>query len=129
MSARSVTPTPKPFDALSEYSPIPRKGCVLSKRRAERRRARKTICVRVWSREEQHSDRDAEAFCEVGRVVQGDEGPIDGVAQVIGCHGVTVMVRHQEKEEEKQGEVEGKVEEELKDNDDTWMEFGWSGKR
>ena len=49
--------------------------------------------------------------CEVGRVVQGDEGPICGVAQVIGYHGVTVVVGHQEEgqeeEVEKQGEVEG----------------------
>ena len=32
--------------------------------------------------------------CEVGGIVQGDEGPVCGVAQVIGCHGVTVVVRH-----------------------------------
>ena len=31
-------------------------------------------------------------------IVQGDEGPVCGVAQVLGCHGVTVG--HQEKEEE-----------------------------
>ena len=67
--------------------------------------------------------------CEVGGVVQGDEGPVCGVAQVVGCHGVTVVVGHQEEgqeeEVEKQGEVEG--EEELKD-DDTWMECGWNDK-
>ena len=36
--------------------------------------------------------------CEVGGIVQGDEGPFCGVAQVVDCHGVTVG--HQEKEEE-----------------------------
>ena len=49
--------------------------------------------------------------CEVGGVVQGDQGPVCGVAQVIGYHGVTVVVGHQEEgqeeEVEKQGEVEG----------------------
>ena len=47
----------------------------------------------------------------MGGIVQGDEGHVCGVAQVIGCHGVTVVVRHQEErqeeEVEKQGEVEG----------------------
>ena len=38
-------------------------------------------------------------------IVQGDEGPVRGVAQVLGCHGVTVS--HEEKEEE---EVEQEVE-------------------
>ena len=58
--------------------------------------------------------------CEVGGIVQGDEGPICGVPQVIGYHGVTVVVGHQEEgqeeEVEKQEEVEGeKEEEQLKD--------------
>ena len=66
--------------------------------------------------------------CEVGGVVQGDEGPVCGVAQVIGYHGVTVVVGHQEKgqEVEKQGEVEGEGEK-LKDHY-TWMECGWNEK-
>ena len=38
-------------------------------------------------------------------IVQGDEGPVGGVAQVVDCHGVTVG--HEEKEEE---EVEQEVE-------------------
>ena len=38
-------------------------------------------------------------------IVQGDEGPVCGVAQVVDCHGVTVG--HEEKEEE---EVEQEVE-------------------
>ena len=43
--------------------------------------------------------------CEWEVIVQGDEGPYGGVAQVAGCHGVTVG--HQEREEE---EVEQEVE-------------------
>ena len=43
--------------------------------------------------------------CEWEVIVQGDEGPICGVAQVVDCHGVTVG--HQEREEE---EVEQEVE-------------------
>ena len=69
-------------------------------------------------------------FCEVGGVVQGDEGPVCGVAQVSGYHGVTVVVFHQEEgqeeEVEKQGEVEGDGEK-LKDHY-TWMECGWNDK-
>ena len=61
--------------------------------------------------------------CEVGGVVQGDEGPVCEVAQVIGCHGVIVVVGHQEKEGEKQEEVEG--EEKLKDNRTSWMVWRW----
>ena len=65
--------------------------------------------------------------CEVGGVVQGVEGPVGGVAQVIGCHGVTVGHQEgQEEEVEKQGEEEGEREK-LKD-DDTWMECGWNDK-
>ena len=66
----------------------------------------------------------------MGGFVQGDEGPVCGVAQVIGCHGITVVVGHQEEgqeeEEEKQGEVEGEGEK-LK-NHYTWMECGWNEK-
>ena len=66
--------------------------------------------------------------CEREVIVQGDEGPVRGVAQVIGCHGVIVVVGHQEEgqeeEVEKQEEVEGeggklKVKR-------TWMECGWN---
>ena len=64
----------------------------------------------------------------MGGIVQGDEGPVGGVAQVIGCHGVTVVVGHQEEgqeeEVEKQGEVEGE-EETLKDNRTSWMIWRW----
>ena len=67
--------------------------------------------------------------CEGEVIVKGDEGPVGGVAQVIGCHGVTVghQEEGQEEEVEKQGEVEGEGEK-LKDNDDTWMECGWNEK-
>ena len=62
----------------------------------------------------------------MGGVVQGEEGPVCGVAQVIGYHGVTVVVglqeEGQEEEVEKQGEVEGE-EEQLKEHC-TWMECG-----
>ena len=65
----------------------------------------------------------------MGGVVQGDEGPVRGVAQVVGCHGVTVghQEEGQEEEVEKQGEVEGGEEEELTDHY-TWMECGWNEK-
>ena len=66
--------------------------------------------------------------CEVGGIVQADEGPVCGVAQVIGCHGVTVghQEEGQEEEVEKQEEVEGEGEK-LKDHY-TWMECGWNDK-
>ena len=43
--------------------------------------------------------------CEWEVIVQGDESPFRAVAQVLGCHGVTIG--HQEREEE---EVEQEVE-------------------
>ena len=52
----------------------------------------------------QHLDCDGEV------IVQGDEGPVCGVAQGVDCHGVTVG--HEEREEEKvEQEVEGEKEE------------------
>ena len=52
--------------------------------------------------------------CEGEIIVQGDEGPVCGVAQVVDCHGVTVS--HQEREEvEEQQEVEGDGEKTLKE--------------
>ena len=65
--------------------------------------------------------------CEVGVVVQGDEGPFCGVAHVVDCHGVTVGHQEKEEEEEQQEEVEGEGEKQLKD-DHTWMECGWNEK-
>ena len=52
--------------------------------------------------------------CEVGGIVQGDEGPVGEVAQVIGCHGVTVVVGHQEEGQEEEGEKQGEVEGEVR---------------
>ena len=37
--------------------------------------------------------------CKRGEIVQGDEGPVGGVAQVV-CHGVIVVVGHQEEGQE-----------------------------
>ena len=58
--------------------------------------------------------------CEVGGIVQGDEGPVCGVAQVVDCHGVTVGHQEKGEEVEKQEEVEGEGET-LKEHC-TWME-------
>ena len=68
--------------------------------------------------------------CEWEVIVQGDKGPVGGVAQVV-CHRVIVVVGHQEGQEEegeKQGEVEGGVEK-LKDNHTSWMVWRWCDKR
>ena len=70
--------------------------------------------------------------CEMGEIVQGDEGPVGGVAQVV-CHEVKVGVVHREEgpEEkgEKQGEVEGEVDQ-LRDNRTcTWREDGMTDSR
>ena len=71
--------------------------------------------------------------CEVGEIVQGDEGPISGVAQVV-CHGVKVGVDVQgeegrEEEGEVQGEVEGEVDQ-LRDNRTcAWREDGMTDSR
>ena len=43
-------------------------------------------------------------------IVQGDEGPVCGVAQVVDCHGVTVGHQEREEEKEQQEEVEGEGE-------------------
>ena len=62
--------------------------------------------------------------CEGEVIVQGDEGPVCGVAQVVDCHGVIVGHQEREEEEEQQEEVEGDGEE-LKERC-TWMACGWS---
>ena len=47
-------------------------------------------------------------------IVQGDEGPVVGVAQGVHCHGVTVS--HEEKEEEEiEQEIESDGEKTLKE--------------
>ena len=61
--------------------------------------------------------------CEGEVIVQGDEGPVCGVAQVVGCHGVIVGLQEREEEEEQQEEVEGDGEE-LKERC-TWMACRW----
>ena len=61
--------------------------------------------------------------CKVGGIVQGDEGPVGGVAQVL-CHGVIVVVGHQEEGQEEEGEKQGEVEE-VKDNHSSWMIWRW----
>ena len=61
--------------------------------------------------------------CKLEVIVQGDEGPVGGVAQVV-CHGVIVVVGHQEEGQEEKGETRGEVEgevEKLKDNRTSWM--------
>ena len=67
----------------------------------------------------------------MGGIVQGAEGSIGGVAQVV-CHGVTVVVGHQEEgqeeEGEKQGEVEGEVKE-LREKRSSWMVWRWGGRQ
>ena len=52
--------------------------------------------------------------CDGEVIVQGDEGPVGGVAQGVDCHGVTVS--HEEKEEETvEQEVESDGEKTLKE--------------
>ena len=64
--------------------------------------------------------------CEGEVIVQGDEGPVCGVAQVVDCHGVTVGHQEKEEEEEEQKEVEREGET-LKERC-TWMACGWNEK-
>ena len=55
---------------------------------------------------------ETDDVCIGQAIVQGDEGPVGGVAQGVEDHGVA-GVRHEEKkeEEEKEQEVEGEKEE------------------
>ena len=48
----------------------------------------------------------------MGEIVQGDEGPVGGVAQVV-CHGVIVVVGHKEEGQEEEGEKQEEVESEV----------------
>ena len=53
-------------------------------------------------------------MCDGEVIVQGDEGPVCGVAQGVHCHGITVG--HEEREEEKvEQEVESDGEKTLKE--------------
>ena len=53
--------------------------------------------------------------CEGEVIVQGDEGPVRGVAQVVDCHGVTVGHEEKEEEVEERREVESEGEKTLKE--------------
>ena len=70
--------------------------------------------------------------CEMGDIVQGDEGPVSGVAQVV-CHGVKVVGEHREEGHEEEGEKQGEVErevEQLRDNRTcAWREDGMTDSR
>ena len=44
--------------------------------------------------------------CEGEVIVQGDDGPVRGVAQVVDCHGVPVSHEEREEEVEERQEVE-----------------------
>ena len=54
-------------------------------------------------------------ICEGEVIVQGDEGPVRGVAQVVDCHGVTVSHEEREEEVEERQEVESDEEKTLKE--------------
>ena len=72
------------------------------RRRLGEQLARTTSSMLMWRR------------CEGEVIVQGDEGPVRGVAQVVDCHGVTVGHQEREEEEEQQ-EVESDGEKTLKE--------------
>ena len=64
--------------------------------------------------------------CDGEVIVQGDEGPVDGVAQGVDCHGVTVSHKEMEEEEVEQ-EVEGEKEEKRSNNNahvHGWDDYG-----
>ena len=63
--------------------------------------------------------------CEVGEIVQGDEGHIGGVAQVV-CHGVKVVVGHGEEGQEEEGEA-GRGKKRSGENSETTAHHGWYG--
>ena len=65
--------------------------------------------------------------CEGEVIVQGDEGPVCGVAQVVDCHGVTGGHQEREEEEEQQ-EVEGEGEEHSKNAAHGWHADGVNDK-
>ena len=65
--------------------------------------------------------------CVGQAIVQGDEGPVGGVAQGVQVHGV--VVRHGEKQEKEEGEVEQEVEGEKEENAQTTMRMSMDGMR
>ena len=64
--------------------------------------------------------------CKRGEIVQGDEGPVGGVAQVI-CHGVIVVVGHQEEGQEEKGEKSREKWKVKWRNSKTTAHHGWYG--
>ena len=70
--------------------------------------------------------------CEREGIVGGDEGPVDGVAQVV-CHRVKVVGVHGEEGQEKNGEVRREVKgevDQLRDNRTcAWREGGMTDSR
>ena len=72
------------------------------------------------------------AYCKMGEIVKGDEGPVSGVAQVV-CHGVKVVGVHGDEGREEEGEVQGEVKgevEQLRDNRTcAWREDGMTDSR
>ena len=71
--------------------------------------------TRISGEEIELLETEAASLCEGEVIVQGDEGPVCGVAQVVDCHGVTVGHQEREEEEEQQ-EVEGEGEKQLKEH-------------
>ena len=72
-----------------------------------------TVLDRVRGETRDRTCRD-NRYCVGEVIVQGDEGPVVGVAQGVHCHGVTVS--HEEKEEEEiEQEVESDEEKTLKE--------------
>ena len=60
--------------------------------------------------------------CEEEVIVQGDEGPVRGVAQVVDCHGVTGGHEEREEEVEERQVAESDGEKTLKDEETcAWM--------
>ena len=73
-----------------------------------------------------NSNREFHILCVGQAIVQGDEGPVSGVAQGVEVHGVA-GVRHGEKQEKEEGEVEQEVEGEKEENAQTTMRMSMDG--
>ena len=75
--------------------------------------------------QEQTDKHQTACFCVGQAIVQGDEGPVGGVAQGVEVHGV--VVRHGEKQEKEEDEVEQEVEGEKEENAQTTMRMSMDG--
>ena len=72
------------------------------------------MLLQLAERARRRRQRQDSVSCEGEVIVQGDEGPVRRVAQVVDCHGVTVS--HQEREEvEERQEVESDGEKTLRE--------------